>query len=166
MTKYTELGAVPSGEMTMENNPVQSGLTEYVPVMESLTGFPLALANAVAIVLPFPSKLWMPTLANGPASGGGALKTTPVMVYPKVPARVAFEHALSSAALAEGALARPSAEVIVMAKALATIFRFISVAFAFSVDGFVLPLFDNERKTNPAEVLRGNVGVAHVVSTL
>src|SRR5260370_18090537 len=76
--------------------PVQSGFTVYVPVIVTLSMLPFWLTVAVPVVPPFPSKVCVPTLAKGPAIGGGAT-IDPVAVIPNVPVRVALEQPLSSA---------------------------------------------------------------------
>ena len=75
---------------------MQSGFTVYVPFMVTGTMLPFWLTQAVAVVPPFPSKICVPTLANGPASAGGAVMN-PVTLYAKVPSRVVLEHPLSAA---------------------------------------------------------------------
>src|SRR5208283_3419410 len=57
------------------------------------TIMPFWLTVATAVKPPRPSKVCVPTLANGPASAGGAT-IAPVTVYAKVPDRVALVHPL------------------------------------------------------------------------
>ena len=47
--------------------PVQSAFTVYVPSTVTGVMLPFALVVAVALVLPFPSKVCLPTSPNGPA---------------------------------------------------------------------------------------------------
>src|SRR5690349_2440309 len=92
---------------------------------------PFWLELAVAVVAPFPSKVWVPTSTNGPANSGGAAMD-PVDVYAKVPCRLAVEHPLSSA-LAAGAMHRVSAATAAIVKVFAIVLLFIK-RISFSVD--------------------------------
>src|SRR5712675_2068737 len=90
---------------------------------------PFWLNVAVAVVAPFPSKVCVPTSANGPARAGGAVKD-PVDVYAKVPFRVSLEHALLSA-FAVGAMPRASAVTAAIVKVFAMVLRFMIISFGF-----------------------------------
>src|SRR6516225_8671654 len=109
--------------------PVQSGFTVYVPVKVVWNKLPFPLAVKVVVVAPFPSKVCVPTSANGPARAVG-VTTNPVPVYAKVPWRLALEHPLS-AALIVGTMPRASALTAAIVKVVAMVLRFMIISFAF-----------------------------------
>ena len=76
---------------------------------------PFWLTIPVVVKAPFPSKVSVPTWANGPARAVGAVMN-PAPLCANVPFRVALEHPLSSA-FAVGATPRASAVTAAIVKA-------------------------------------------------
>ena len=109
-----------TGEIWSVIVPVQLGFTVYVPFIVTETMLPFWLTVAVAVVPPIPSKVCVPTLANGPANAGGA-RIDPVVVYAKVPVSEASEHPLS-AACAPGTTLNPSAIATAIAQFFVVMF--------------------------------------------
>src|SRR5215472_14565003 len=116
---------MPTGEICTVKVPVQSGFTEYVPARVTGMMLPFWLTLAAPAVAPFPSKVCVPTIANGPASGGG-LVIDPVLENTNVPFNVALEHSLSFAC-ALGARPTASTAVAVTAKSFAMVVRFMII---------------------------------------
>jgi hypothetical protein len=52
---------MPKGDTLSVREPVQSGFIVYVPLMVTGKLLPFTLVMAVAVVLPFPSKVCLPT---------------------------------------------------------------------------------------------------------
>ena len=100
-----------------------------MPVSVAETMLPFRLRVALPVILPFPSKVSVPTPASGPAMAGGAV-VNPVPMCAKVPFRLALEHPLLSA-FAVGATARASAVTAAIAKFFARVLRFMMISFTF-----------------------------------
>src|SRR5579864_5042165 len=119
-------------ETVSVNVAVQSGFTEYVPLIVIWNMLPFWLTQAVPLMAPLPSKDCRPTPANGPAWAGGAVRN-PVLVYANVPFRLALEQTLS-AACADGEVARASAATAI-ANVFPMVLSFMLISFAGSVGG-------------------------------
>src|SRR6516164_6100446 len=113
----------------MDNLPVQSGFTEYVPENVSSVTLPFKLA----VALPF-TRFPAPSSVNIPSESLGPMPTmVPLVVNPHFPATVALEHPPSFWADAAGA--RPTYSIIrkIITSVVCEILRFISVLRSFDV---------------------------------
>jgi hypothetical protein len=109
---------------------VQSEFTLYVPVVTSGTMLPFMLRVAAPVLLPFPSKVSVPTPASGPAIAAGAVMN-PVAMCEKVPLSNAFEHPLLLSALAMGAAPKAIAANAAIAKVFEVVRRSIVISLVF-----------------------------------